>query len=383
MVDILAISVEVLILGRNLDTTLPTARTEVVVCTRIVKHATIDSQVIVVETRIHWALGSTSPNTILILAQYGTATATKTQAYNYRLSIGSLNTEAGVTLRVNHRILLSGLVHGVGHKVLFWLAVVHSGIKVADNLQRALSLEVLVERQWVIVYTQPRVLIAQVPECNVLNHILVLTENLEQTGILVLLQCLHITRLWFSLATREHQLTTALGIGTQIQLCNMDSVYNLAETVDSLLQLLLIREVDVIVTLHADTIDGHTSLLHLLHHIIYTLTFALVNTAVVVVHQHTCWVGLACKLKSLSNKLIATKLKMTALTIRAGRNHLTINKLEWTTVVGHSLVYYVPGINHILIAVNHGVDMLAQTLVEYFFLYGLTLLVGKHPVGKL
>ena len=111
MVDILAISVEVLILGRNLDTTLPTARTEVVVCTRIVKHATIDSQVIVVETRIHWALGSTSPNTILILAQYGTATATKTQAYNYRLSIGSLNTETGITLRVNHRILLTRLVH--------------------------------------------------------------------------------------------------------------------------------------------------------------------------------------------------------------------------------------------------------------------------------
>ena len=52
-----------------------------------------------------------------------------------------------------------------------------------------------------VVGTQPRILIAQVPECNVLDYVLMLAEDLEQTSILILLQSLHISRLWLSLTT--------------------------------------------------------------------------------------------------------------------------------------------------------------------------------------
>ena len=68
MRNILAISIEVLISGRNLDTALPTAAAEVVMRTGVVEYATVDSQVIVVETRIHRTFGSTSPHTVLVLA---------------------------------------------------------------------------------------------------------------------------------------------------------------------------------------------------------------------------------------------------------------------------------------------------------------------------
>ena len=163
----------------------------------------------------------------------------------------------------------------------------------------------------------------------------------------------------------------------------MDGIDNLAETAYSLLKLCLIREIDVIVSLHTDTVDGHTCILHLLHHIIDTLALTLIYTAVIVVDKNTCRISLTRKLECLCDKLITAELEMTALAIGAGRNHLAINKFERTTIICHCLVYHIPSINHILIAVYYRVDMLTQTLVEHFLLYWLAFLIGKHPVSKL
>ena len=234
-----------------------------------------------------------------------------------------------------------------------------------------------------VVHTQPGVLVAEVPEGDILDDVGVLAEYLEQTGILVFLQSADIGGLWLCLTTGETQLSTALRIGTEVELGDVDDVDDLLEAVDGLLKLLLVGEVDIVVALHADTVDGHTSVLHLLHHVVDTFTLAVVHAAVVVVDQHTCGICLTGELKGLGDELVTAELEMTALTIGAGRNHLAIDELERTAVVGHSLIHHVPGIDHVFITIHHCVDMLAQTLVEHFLLHRLALLVGEHPVGKL
>ncbi len=234
-----------------------------------------------------------------------------------------------------------------------------------------------------VVHTQPGVLVAEVPEGDVLDDVGVLAEDLEQTGILVFLQGTDIGSLGLGLATGEAQLTTALGVGTEVELGDVDDVDNLLEAVDGLLELLLVGEVDVVVALHADTVDGHTGVLHLLHHGVDTLALAIVHSAVVVVDEHTCGIGLTGELECLGDELVAAELEVTALSIGAGRNHLAIDELERAAVVSHSLIHHVPGIDDILVTVHHRVDVVAQTLVEDFLLHGLALLVGEHPVGKL
>ena len=135
---------------------------------------------------------------------------------------------------------------------------------------------------------------------------------------MVFLKCLDISGLGLGLTAREHQLTTALHIGTQVEFGDVDRIHDLAETADSFFELLLIGEVDVVVTLHADTVDGHACVLHLLHHIINTLALARINGAVVVVDQHACGVSLTGKLEGLGDELVATEFEVTALTIGAG-----------------------------------------------------------------
>ena len=135
--------------------------------------------------------------------------------------------------------------------------------------------------------------------------------------------------------------------------------------------------------LHTDTVDGYTCILHFLHHIVDAFTLALVYTTIVVVEQQRIGIGLTGKLESLGNEFIATELEVTTLTIRTRCLTRTSETEAGTTVVGHSLIHHIPSIDHILITVYHRMDVLAQTLIEHLFLDGFTILVSKHPVGKL
>ena len=348
--------------------------------TGIVDGSTVDGEVVVVEARIHRTVGSTCPDTVLVLTEHGAATTAQTQADDDRLGIGSLDAEASIAFRVDLRILLTRLVHLVGNEVLLRHALVEDGVEVADSAVAGLRAIVLVEGQRMVVDTQPRVLVAEVPEGHVVDDVGMLAEHLEQTGILVGLKRRHVSGHGLSLATREHQLTAALVVHTEVEFGNVDMLYQLLEADDGLLQLILIGEVDVVVALHADTVDGYASVLHLLHHIIDTLALAVVNAAVVVVEQQGVGVGLTCKLESLGNELIATELEVTALTIWAWLLTRASETEAAATVVGHCLVHHVPGIDHVLVAVYHGEDVLTKTLVEHFLLHGLSLLVGKLRV---
>ena len=92
------VSKEVLVGCGDFDTTLPTYRTIVVLGSWVVDNTAIDGQVIIVETWIHRAIGSTCPHAILILVEHSAARATKTQTHNDRLGIGSHNAETGISL---------------------------------------------------------------------------------------------------------------------------------------------------------------------------------------------------------------------------------------------------------------------------------------------
>ena len=132
-------------------------------------------------------------------------------------------------------------------------------------------------------------------------------------------------------------------------------LHNLLEADDGLLKLLLAGEVDVVVTLHADTVDRHAGVLHLLHHVIDALALAIVHTTVVIVEQQTIGIGFACKLECLGNELVAAELEVTALAV--GTRLLTATSPTGATVVGHSLVHHVPSVDYVLVAVHHGMDV--------------------------
>ena len=155
MLDFRTILVEILIRSRYLNTTLPTARAEVIVCTRVIECTTVNSQVIIVEAWIHWTLSGSNPNTILIFTQHRTATSAKTKADNNRLCFWSYNTKAGITLAVYLWELLTGLIQRIGMEILFWFDIIEASIKVLDGIICLLGLVVLVERQRMVIHTQP------------------------------------------------------------------------------------------------------------------------------------------------------------------------------------------------------------------------------------
>ena len=104
-----------------------------------------------------------------------------------------------------------------------------------------------------------------------------------------------------------------------------------------------------------------------------------------VIEQQGVGVSLAGKLKGLGNELVAAELVVTALTIGVGLLSGTSETAKTTkaATVGDGLVHHIPAIDDILITVDDGVDVVAQTFVEHFLLHFLTFFIGKHPVGKL
>src|SRR3712207_4371139 len=101
------VCIEVAVVGRNLYTTLPSCRTKVVVCARIIEHAAINGQMIVVESLVHRAFGGTFPKSIGRLVQHSTATASESETNDDRFGIWCTHSESGVPLRVDHRIWLA------------------------------------------------------------------------------------------------------------------------------------------------------------------------------------------------------------------------------------------------------------------------------------
>ena len=112
---------------------------------------------IIVEAGIHRAFSGTCPYPTLVLVEHSAASTAKTEAYDNRLGIGSHHAEACITLRVDHRIFLSGLVQWRRTEVFLHDGIVESRIEVLQSIIYLLVLKVCVDRQRIVVCTNPRV----------------------------------------------------------------------------------------------------------------------------------------------------------------------------------------------------------------------------------
>ena len=61
-------------------------------------------------------------------------------------------------------------------------------------------------------------------------------------------------------------------------------------------------------TLHTDTVDRHTCILHLLYHVEDTLTLALVECVIVIIEKESVRISLTSKLECLCDELVTTEL---------------------------------------------------------------------------
>ena len=204
-----------------------------------------------------------------------------------------------------------------------------------------------------------------------------LAEHLKQAVILVGVHRLNV-RFHFDGATRELQLSAHLLADTHIQFRDMNVIHQFRIFGDGSLQIFFRRTVNVIVPLHADTIDRHTCLLHLLHHIVDAVALARIGSIIIVVEELDSRIRLPGKLERFGNKLIAAQLIQLGFAIR-------IRLLSATSkpAVRYGLIHHIPAIHHIRIALHHRMDIFLKTLVENFLAYRLAFLIGKHPVGKL
>ena len=126
---------------------------------------------------------------------------------------------------------------------------------------------------------------------------------------------------------------------------------------------------------------GHSVVLHLLHHIVYTVALGRVCSVIVVVEQLCVRVSLMRPFEDFGYKLLSTEVHMFCLAVWAW---LLFHPGHAPSVpVGDGLIQHIPRIHDILISAYDCQYMLAQAFVEDLFLDRLPLLVGEHPVGEL
>ena len=195
-----------------------------------------------------------------------------------------------------------------------------------------------------------------------------LAEYVKYTGILIS-KILFYRVTDINIALTETKLSTHFRIHPDIQFCYMDMLYDFLVERNSVIHFFLRWPVNIVVSLHTDTVDGHTSSLHRLHHIEDALALDRIRLIVVVVEQQCLRVGLMCKLESLGNKLVTTEFIHWALTVG----------VDCILVVCHRLVHYIPTVHHIFITVHHRLNMILHTGIEHLFC-GIAL---EHPLTNL
>ena len=161
----------------------------------------------------------------------------------------------------------------------------------------------------------------------------------------------------------------------------MDMVHNLAEACQRRVESRIGGLQQIIVALHADAVDGHTALLHLLYHIIYTTALSRVSGIVVVIEQQCIGVGFVSKGKSLGNEFVATQTIKRRLAV--GLRSRGLSQRDFGPLVRDGFIDHIPAIDHVLIAVDHRVDMFAQTAIKQFFRGGLSRFCLEHPLAEL
>ena len=179
----------------------------------------------------------------------------------------------------------------------------------------------------------------------------------------------------------ELQLSTHFLVGTNIEFGDLYVLHDSRIFGDRSINIFHARAVYVVMSLHADTIDRNAGILHLLHHIIYTVALGWVGSIIVVIDKESLWVCFTSILEGLGDELVAAELEGTALAIRT-----RFGLLPWhttTVAIGNGLVDNIPSIYHIFITIYNRMDVFAQTSIENLLAHFLAFLVDKHPVAEL
>ena len=199
-----------------------------------------------------------------------------------------------------------------------------------------------------------------------------LAQDAENTGILiseVLLQGVTDGHAFLA----EPQGTAHLLIGTDIELCHVNMADHLLVERDGSINLLFLRTIYIIMSLHAYTINGHPVGFHLLDHFKDATALDGIRLIVVVVEQQRIGVGLTGISESLSNEFIAGNLV---------HHRLTVG-IFGILVIGHRFINDIPTIDNILVPVHNCVNMFTHPLKELVLGQEITLLVLIHPVTNL
>ena len=149
----------------------------------------------------------------------------------------------------------------------------------------------------------------------------------------------------------------------------MDMLHYLFVEFDGSIHSFLSRTIYIIMSLHADTMDRHTGIFHLLHHGSNTFALHRVALVIVVIEQQSVGVCLMGIFESLGDELVTTELIHRTLTVG----------ILCLGVVSHRLVHHVPAVDKVLITADHCIDVLLHAGIEYL-LVSHTLI---HPFANL
>ena len=169
----------------------------------------------------------------------------------------------------------------------------------------------------------------------------------------------------------EVQLPAHLLAGTDVEFRDVDVLHERGIEREGVFKLLYARTEDVVVPLHTDAVDGHSLASHTQHHLVDVAALAAVALVVVVVEEDGLGVSLTSELEGFGDELVTAELVELGLTVGI------------LAAVAHGFVHHVPGIDDILVAVHHRLDVVFQPCIEDFLIDKVALVVIVHPFGEL
>ena len=208
-----------------------------------------------------------------------------------------------------------------------------------------------------------------------------LAKHFKQASILIFLKRFdYLTDV--AAITAEVELSSHFLIGTNIQLGNMDMSHYRRVFCQGSIYIFHARTVDIVMSLHADTINGHTFFLHGFHHIIDAVALSGIGSIIVIVEKQHVRVGLTGIDKGFLNKLVTGYLIKGGIAIRAWLlSHASPATLPST--IGDSFVHHIPRIYHIFITLHDGCDVMLHILEQFLFRHKIAFFILIHPFSYL
>ena len=170
----------------------------------------------------------------------------------------------------------------------------------------------------------------------------------------------------------ELELSAFFAVGADVEFGYVDVVDDAAVVVNRGFEEFAVGVVDVVVSLHADAVDGDAACLHPFHHLADAFALHGVGFVVVVVEKEGVGVGFVGVDEGFFDEFLACDL------VECGGSVGIVG----TGVVGDGFVDDVPAVDDVAVAADDGVDVPAHPL-QQFFLGGLSVFAFKHPTADL